>query len=472
VAGAAPQFEFVGWNGAVPANSTLPQLSLVMDTPRMIGADFKPQLTAAGTPHWWLDTHARVSGGDYEAAEAGDADGDGQSAREEFLAGMSDRDPKRRFQVSQLARDGARGEVLLTWTACAGRNYSVSRSHDLALPFMPLGSPVAGVSPAMSAVFPAAERRNFYRVETTLAPGGPLDPDPPALSPQSQPGVIGRAMRRVPTGWFTRGTDLGDANAKPAHAVWVAGFEIDRFEVTRADWEAVAAWAAAHDYDIPLTPGFVTPPDHPATGISWYQAVKWCNARSEMDGRVPAYYTDTGGFTVFRRGEPDLTAAHVNWAGNGYRLPTEAEWERASRGGMEGFPYPWGDAPAETRANHWDYSLQTGRAPTGVRPYTLPAGSFATAQQPNSDDANAYDLHDMVGNVREWTWDRMASYGPDPQLAPRGPDAGSDRVLRGGSWLESMTHTTNVQRNPIPPDRADIAGTNGFRCVRGLHPNE
>lgn len=468
-AAAASQFDFACWRGDVPANSCLPQLALVMDEPRLIIADFTPRLTAAGTPLWWLDCHALVTAGDYQSAEAGDADGDGQSARGEFLAGTSDLDPKQKFEVSRLLRSDS-GEVQLTWTSAAGRDYSVSRSHDLVQPFAPLGSPLAGVSPTMSASFAAAESRNFYRVEASLSAGGALDPDSPGLSPQSLAGQIGRAMRPVPAGWFTRGDDAGDAAARPAHTVWVAGFAMDRFEVTRADWEAVAAWGAAHGYDLPLSPGFDTPQDHPATGITWYQAVKWCNARSEMDGLVPAYHTDVNGLSVYRSGEPDLSAAHVNWAGNGYRLPTEAEWERASRGGLEGFAYPWGNASAETRAGHWDYALLSGRAPTGSPPYTLPVGFFDGSQQP--DAANGYDLHDMVGNVREWTWDRITSYGAEPLLAPCGPDAGSQRVLRGGSWQDSMTLTTNANRSAAAASDIDVDGTNGFRCVRGLHPNE
>jgi formylglycine-generating enzyme required for sulfatase activity len=192
-----------------------------------------------------------------------------------------------------------------------------------------------------------------------------------------------------------------------------------------------------------------------------------------MEGRIPVYHGDTAGLTVYRSGQIDLTNAHVNWSGNGYRLPTESEWERASRGGIENQPYPWGVANADFRANHWNYELYLGVAPSADFPYLLPVGSFDGTQAGETfDTANAYGLYDMVGNAWEWTWDRMNTYSADPKINPRGPDAGAFRVQRGGSWWNYIDQATNFQRLAFPPNGTDDYGMNGFRCVRGLHPNE
>jgi formylglycine-generating enzyme required for sulfatase activity len=188
---------------------------------------------------------------------------------------------------------------------------------------------------------------------------------------------------------------------------------------------------------------------------------------------VPVYRTDTTGLTVYRTGDLDLVAAQVNWSGNGYRLPTEAEWERAARGGLEGQPYPWGSGSADLRANHWNYELFIGRAPSEVYPYTQRVGFFDGTQPGGAPDSgNAYGLHDMTGNAWEWTWDRMGDYLAEAQIDPRGPDVGEFRVLRGGSWWNYVDQATNHQRLAYPPVGDDDYGMNGFRCVRGLHPNE
>ncbi|WP_193210661.1 SUMF1/EgtB/PvdO family nonheme iron enzyme [Luteolibacter marinus] len=460
----AAGFSFVRWTGDVPADSTSPALTLTMDQPRIVAADLTPAATAAGTPHWWLDAHATVIGGDYEAAELSDSDGDGQIARDEFVAGTDDLDPARRFQVETLAHGNP---LVLAWQSDIHRNYVIRSSPDLASPFGNPTDPVAGNWPLTSFEIPLGnESRRFFQVEALLAPGTALDGDSPALSPAPAPGSLLREMRRVPAGWFTLGDDGGVQTSAPAHLAYVPAFDMDRFEVTRAEWETVVTWATAHGYDLPYTLRYDVPGDHPTVAVSWYDAVKWCNARSEMEGRVPAYRTDVGGATVYRTGSIDLTAAQVNWSGNGYRLPTEAEWERASRGGLEGKPYPWGDADALLLANHWNYELEVGVAPSEEYPYTTAVGLFGEAAE------NAYGLHDMVGNAWEWTWDRMDYYSAEPQIQPRGPDQGEFRVLRGGSWWNYVDQATNSQRLAYPPAGNDDYGMLGFRCVRGLHPNE
>jgi formylglycine-generating enzyme required for sulfatase activity len=170
-------------------------------------------------------------------------------------------------------------------------------------------------------------------------------------------------MALIPAGTFQMGDSFGEGweNERPVHAVTVSAFYMDKFEVTKALWDEVAAWAAGHGYDIGPADGDGKGPDGPVYNVSWYEAVKWANARSEKDGLTPAY---TVGGSVYRSGESE---PDCDWAASGYRLPTEAEWEYAARGGAEGRRFPWSDTDEiqHARANYYsDPSFSYDTSPT------------------------------------------------------------------------------------------------------------
>jgi len=249
-------------------------------------------------------------------------------------------------------------------------------------------------------------------------------------------------MALIPGGAFQIGDPFneGDPDERPVRTAIVSAFYIDPFEVTKALWDEVAVWAAESGYDIGPGDGTSTSDaNHPVVLISWYEAVKWANARSEKEGLDPCY---TVAGDVYRAGQgvPDC-----NWTATGYRLPTEAEWEKAARGGLVGARYPWGDDIDRTQANY-DNSVGS----------TAPVGSYA---------ANGYGLFDMTGNVYEWCWDwyrTQLSGGADPH----GPSSGSNRVSRGGSWASGANACRIASRLDLVPNYESTRL--GFRLVRAV----
>ena len=266
----------------------------------------------------------------------------------------------------------------------------------------------------------------------------------------------------ISEGAFAMGDSLdGLANA-PVRQVTLNAFYLAQHETTKALWDSVREWGASHGYtDLPDGNGKSA--DHPVQKVTWFDVVKWCNARSEKDQLEPCYIVDN---RPFRTGS---TVPGVNWTANGFRLPTEAEWEKAARGGLSGKRFHWGDTINHNQANYgsesayvYDISPTRGSHPTytvGNHPYTSPAGSFA---------ANGYGLYDMTGNVWEWCWDWYGAYAPGPQQDPKGATSGSYRVTRGGSWYDAARHGRAAARghiNPVNQD-ADL----GFRVLRLLVP--
>ncbi len=270
---------------------------------------------------------------------------------------------------------------------------------------------------------------------------------------------------QIPAGSFTMGDALDGLSDAPTHTVNVSAFYIGKYEVTKAEWNEVRAWAVINGYTH-LAIGSGKASNYPIHSISWFDMVKWCNARSQMEGLNPCY-TVSG--TVMKTG---TTAPTVNWTANGYRLPTEAEWEKAARGGVSGKRFPLGmDTISHSQANYYSSTKDSYDAdgwanqyhPTyaaGSRPYTSPVGSFA---------ANGYGLHDMAGNVWEWCWDRYgASAYVNNASDPRGANLGSLRVLRGGGWFSDAFGCRAAYRFNFTPSYT-YNGI-GFRVARSSVP--
>jgi formylglycine-generating enzyme required for sulfatase activity len=274
-------------------------------------------------------------------------------------------------------------------------------------------------------------------------------------------------MVLIPAGWFLMGNSIGDSDITDANPtnVHVSAFFMDTNLVDLSVWQAVYTYATTlkgYSFD---SVGEGKAANHPVLAVNWYDCVKWCNARSQVAGLTPVYYTDAGFKQVYKTG--DVTP-YVKWAANGYRLPTEAEWEKAARGGLSGRRFPWGNLISESQANYCgdtnDYSYDRG--PNGLNAIGSIGGTSPATSPVGSFDVNGYGLYDMAGNVFEWCWDWYGTpYGQPRKTNPTGAGPGSGfRVLRGGFWNNYAGYARCAYRSDDYPNHANLYF--GFRCVR------
>jgi formylglycine-generating enzyme len=206
----------------------------------------------------------------------------------------------------------------------------------------------------------------------------------------------------VPAGFFHMGSEEGQDNERPIHGVWIDAFQLAAHQVTNAEY------ASFLQHTGKLAPPFWSKPDfnsqnQPVVAVSWHEATQYCEYLSNLTGKS-------------------------------YRLPTEAEWERAARGGVEGARFPWGDAPPESLPNYVN-RWHSGPEPVG------------------QSAPNAYGLYDICANVHEWCsdWYDAEYYATSPERNPRGPETGTRRASRGGSWRHHIKVTRCAARSSIPP---------------------
>lgn len=312
---------------------------------------------------------------------------------------------------------------------------------------------------------PIWERYSQVTVTSSVTRLRIIDPNPPA------------GMVLIPAGSFAMGDAFGEGDSEefPQHTVNVSPFYMDIYDVTKALWDEVKAFNGGNGYTYSNT-GLGKAPNHPVHTVDWYDVVKWCNARSEREGLTPCYSSSGA---VYRTGIDSNVVC--NWSANGYRLPTEAEWEKAARSGAANARFPWTDYTNKiswAKANYYastnnfkhdySYDLSGGTGAfhstfaTGGEPYTSPVDYFAP---------NGYGLHDMAGNVWQWCWDwyDSAYYSSSPGTDPRGPASSpvARRIVRGGSWYINPAFYLRVaNRSDRYPVNANY--TTGFRCARGL----
>jgi formylglycine-generating enzyme required for sulfatase activity len=248
----------------------------------------------------------------------------------------------------------------------------------------------------------------------------------------------GVEMVLIPAGTFDMGSQRGREEEKPAHKVTLDAFLMDRYEVKQSEYDKLGQIEAFPN------PSHFKGPDLPVEQVTWPQAARFCNARSRAEGLQPCYNEDTG---------------ECNFQADGYRLPTEAEWEYACRAGTD-----------------TDYSF--GSEARKLGDYGWFADNAAKKTHPcGQKKPNLWGLFDMHGNVAEWCQDvyDKSYYKVSPETNPHGPADGKEYVLRGGSWksdADALRSSYRLGDNPGFSDACLARDAIGFRCVRRAPPGE
>src|SRR5450756_823403 len=287
-----------------------------------------------------------------------------------------------RAQVTNLGIAPAPGGQSVLYWPVSGTNYVLQTTTNLATPNWVTASNAVTVN---AATVTNSAPAGYFRLLAT---------------PNTTAGMV-----LIPAGSFTMGNylfynsatndpDIYDAD--PTN-IYVSAFYMDVNLVSYGQWTHVYAYATSHGYNfVHAGAGKNSATNQPVQTVDWFDCVKWCNARSQQAGLTPVYYTDAGYTQVFTNGD-NGTTVYQNLTTNGYRLPTEAEWEKSARGGVAGNRFPWGNSISESQANYYgrtaSFSYDLGPngynaigSIGGTSPATSPVGSFAP---------NGYGLYDI-----------------------------------------------------------------------------
>ena len=247
-------------------------------------------------------------------------------------------------------------------------------------------------------------------------------------------------------GTFQMGDRLseGYSSEYPLHNVTLDDFYISKTLITQSDYAAIMGSNPAHDYGVG--------DNYPVYDVTWFDAIKYCNKKSINENLTPSYSVngDTNPDNWGTNIVPD-----VNWNANGYRLPTEAEWEYAARGGVhESDNYRYSGCNEESDLPNYAW-YSANNSPNGTK-------EVATKLP------NQLGLYDMSGNVYDWCWDWYSGnyYSSSPSLNPHGPDSETYRVIRGGSWSHNAAYSRVAFRYIATPSN-QYYGV-GFHVVRVL----
>ncbi len=252
------------------------------------------------------------------------------------------------------------------------------------------------------------------------------DANAPARDTEQATSDSGMEMVLIPGGRFVMG-DSDEIDAPP-HEVLLSPFYMDKYLVTQAEFERVMG----------ENPSRWKGGENPVEQVRWSDAVRYCNKRSELEGLHPCY---------------DLKTWQCDFEADGYRLPTEAEWEYACRAGTK-TAYYFGDDESKLADHAWFEDNAGGKPhPVGEKP------------------ANPWGLYDMHGNVWQWCNDlyQVDYYQQSPEKDPRGPETGETKVVRGGAWKFSAESCRSGYRYNENPGYADVCfgyDIYGFRCAR------
>jgi formylglycine-generating enzyme required for sulfatase activity len=252
--------------------------------------------------------------------------------------------------------------------------------------------------------------------------------------------VVPANMVRVEGGTFQMGNPSGGENyERPVHTVNIKSFYMGKYEVTQKEWREIMGTTVRQQRDMMDRSWFLPGEgnNYPIYYVNWYEAVEYCNKLSIKEGLTPVYSGSGGSITC-------------DWNANGYRLPTEAEWEFAAKGGIK-----------DSSSNKYS----GGNNAVTVAWYD--GNSRDSTHLVGTKVANSLGIYDMSGNVFEWCWDWYGDYSSGSQTDPRGSSSGTYRVLRGGGWYSSNSYVRSAYRGVgSPSDRyMDV----GFRVVRNAN---